>query len=62
MKIGILGNMNSEIVVTKGSVRSGNRKNANLKKGIESIVVHMSGMLRCDTQPQKKIVKQRFVS
>jgi len=32
-------------------------KNANPEKGIESIVVHMSGMPRHDTQPQKKIVK-----
>jgi len=32
MKSGILGNVNSEIVVTKGSVRSGNGKMQILKK------------------------------
>jgi len=57
MKSGILDNVNSRIVVTKGSVGSGNKKIQILKKGIESIVVHMPGMPRRDTQPRKKIVK-----
>ena len=51
MKSEILGDVNSGIVVRKGSVRSGNEKNTNLEEGIESIVVHMPGMPRRDTQP-----------
>jgi len=51
MKSGILGNVNSRIVVTKGNVWSEKRKNANPEEGIESIEVHKPRMPRRDTQP-----------
>jgi len=38
------------------------QKNANLEGGIESIVVYKSEMPRRDTQPQKKTMKQWFIS